>query len=203
MVSLKAFLIPGGNVTGLSSTLDDVVPKQIDILAMALPKLSRIGVLTNPNNPNRIPVMKSAQRSIEKTNFVLVPVEAHNLQELDAAIETLIVERVDAVIVIADGFFNLNRVWMAELMLKSQLPTMFAQRDYALVGGLMSYGESLFDFYQRSARFVDKIFKGAKPADLPIEQPTRFKLVINRKTADGLGVTITPQLIAFADEVIE
>jgi len=132
-----------------------------------------------------------------------VAVEAQTPSELEAALVTLTKERVGAVIVIADAFFNSQRRRLVELALQARLATMFGQREYAQEGGLMSYGESLFEFYRRAANYVDKIFKGAKPADLPIEQPTLFKLVINRKTADALGVTIPPQLYIFADEVIE
>jgi ABC-type uncharacterized transport system substrate-binding protein len=194
---------PGGNVTGLASSLDDIVPKQIELLASAVPGLSRVGLLVNPCNPNTPPVLKSAQASARQAGFVLVVVEAQTPGELEAALITLTKERVDAVIVIADAFFNSQRRRLVELALQVRLPTMFGQREYAQEGGLMSYGESLFEFYRRAASYVDKIFKGAKPADLPIEQPTLFKLVINRKTADALGVTIPSQLYIFADEVIE
>ena len=194
---------PGGNVTGLASSLDDIVPKQIELLASAVPGLSRVGLLVNPGNPNTPPVLKSAQASARQAGFVLVPVEAQTPSELEAALVTLTKERVGAVIVNADAFFNSQRRRLVELALRVRLPTMFGQREYAQEGGLMSYGESLFEFYRRAASYVDKIFKGAKPADLPIEQPTLFKLVINRKTADALGVTIPPQLYIFADEVIE
>ena len=193
---------PGGR-TGLASSLDDIVPKQIELLASAVPSLSRVGLLVNPGNPNTPPVLKSAQASARQVGFVLVPVEAQTPSELEAALVTLTKERVGAVIVIADAFFNSQRRRLVELALQARLPTMFGQREYAQEGGLMSYGESLFEFYRRAASYVDKIFKGANPADLPIEQPTLFKLVINRKTADALGVTIPPQLYIFADEVIE
>jgi putative tryptophan/tyrosine transport system substrate-binding protein len=194
---------PGGNVTGLASSLDDIVPKQIELLASAVPGLSRVGLLVNPGNPNTPPVLKSAEASARQAGFVLVAVEAQTPSELEAALITLTKERVGAVIVIADAFFNSQRRRLVELALQARLPTMFGQREYAQEGGLMSYGESLFEFYRRAASYVDKIFKGANPADLPIEQPTLFKLVINRKTADALGVTIPPQLYIFADEVIE
>jgi putative ABC transport system substrate-binding protein len=172
---------PGGHITGLASSLDDVIPKQMELLATAVPNLSRIGLLTNP----------------------LVSVEARDPGELDNAFATLISDRVGAVIVTSDGFFNSQRQRIVELALGGKLPTMFAQREYTQAGGLMSYGESLSEFFRRAASFVDKILKGAKPSDLPIEQPTLFKLVINRKTADALGVMIPPQLYIFADEVIE
>jgi putative ABC transport system substrate-binding protein len=194
---------PGGNVTGLASSLDDIVPKQIELLASAVPGLARVGLLMNPVNSNTPPALKSAQSIAGQAGFVLVAVEAQTPGELEAALATLTRERVGAAIVIADGFFNSQRQRLIELALQARLPTMFSQREYAQEGGLMSYGESLFEFYRRAASYVDKIFKGARPADLPIEQPTLFKLVINRKTADALGLTIPSQLYIFAEEVIE
>ena len=124
-------------------------------------------------------------------------------QEIDNAFAAFAKERVPAVLVSADAVFFGQRWRIAELALANRLPTMFSQREYTEAGGLMSYGENLADFFRRAASYVDKIFKGAKPGELPIEQPTRFHLVINHKTADALGLTIPPQLYTFADEVIE
>jgi putative ABC transport system substrate-binding protein len=194
---------PGGNVTGLASSLDDIVPKQMELLAGTVPTLSRVGLLTNPGNPNQPPVLKSAKASAQQAGFALVPVEAKTTRELEDAFAALTEAHADVVIVIADAFYNSQRQRLAELALRERLPAMFAQREYAAAGGLMSYGENLFEFYRRAAAFVDRIFKGAKPADLPIEQAALFELVINRKTADALGVTIPPQLYVFANEVIE
>jgi putative tryptophan/tyrosine transport system substrate-binding protein len=194
---------PGGNLTGMASALDDIIPKQLELLASAVPGLSRVGILANPGNPNQPPVLRSAQVSAKQAGLELVATEARTADELEASFATLRNERAGAVIVIADALFNSQRLRLAELALQERLPTMFAQREYALAGGLMSYGDNLFEFYRRAATFVDRIFKGAKPADLPIEQAALFKLVINRKTADALGVIIPPQLYVFADEVIE
>jgi putative tryptophan/tyrosine transport system substrate-binding protein len=175
----------------------------MELLAMAVPRLSRIGLLTNPGNPNQPPVLKSAQVSARNADFFLVPVEARNPEELETAFATLTNERVGALIMMSDGFFNAQRQRIVALALNNRVPTVFPQREYVQAGGLMSYGESLTEFYRRAATFVDKIFKGAKPSELPIEQPTRFNLVINRKTADALGLTIPAVLFMFADEVIE
>jgi putative ABC transport system substrate-binding protein len=133
----------------------------------------------------------------------IVPVEARNPQEIESAFAEFDKQRVQAFIVAGDAVFFTQRRQIADLALRNRLPSMFSQREYAQTGGLMSYGENLSEFFRRAASFVDKIFKGAKPDDLPIEQPTRFNLVINRKTADALGVTIPAQLYIFADEVIE
>jgi putative ABC transport system substrate-binding protein len=194
---------PGGNVTGVAGSSDDSAPKQVELLATVVPKLSRMAILTNPRNPNSLAVMKSAQSAAEKVGLLVVPVEARNPQEIEDAFAALAKQNVAAVVVANDATFYTHRRQLAQLALSSRVAAMFPVREYAVVGGLMSYGESLQEFYRRAASFVDKIFKGAKPGDLPIEQPTRFNLVINRKTADALGLTIPPQLYIFADEVIE
>jgi putative ABC transport system substrate-binding protein len=132
-----------------------------------------------------------------------VPKEAGSPQEIDEAFATLGEENVRAVLVAGDAVIFNQRRRIAELAIRNRLPSMFSQREYAVSGGLMSYGENLSDFFRRAAFFVDKIFKGINPGDIPVEQPTRFHLTINRKTADALGLTIPSQLYIFADEVIE
>jgi putative tryptophan/tyrosine transport system substrate-binding protein len=194
---------PGGNTTGLASSTDDTAPKQLELLASIVPKLSRIGLIGNPANPTYSPVRKGVQAAADVAGLAVVTAEAHNPAEMEAAFAVLAKERVGALMVAGDAFFLGERQRIAELALAHHLPSMFAQREFAEAGGLMSYGESVKDFYRRSAVFVGKIFKGAKPGDLPIEQPTKFHLVINRKTADALGLSIPPQLLIFADEVIE
>ena len=132
-----------------------------------------------------------------------MPKEAGSPQEIDEAFATLGEENVRAVLVAGDAVIFNQRRRIAELAIRNRLPSMFSQREYAVSGGLMSYGENLSDFFRRAAFFVDKIFKGTNPGDIPVEQPTRFHLTINRKTADALGLTIPSQLYIFADEVIE
>jgi putative tryptophan/tyrosine transport system substrate-binding protein len=194
---------PGGNMTGLASSYDDSSPKQLELLAMIVPSGSRIGLLGNPNNPIYLAVLKSAQDAGQKAGLSLVVLEARDPQEIDNAFAAFAKERVPAVMVAGDAVFFGQRWRIAELALANRLPTMFPQREYTEAGGLMSYGENLADFFRRAASYVDKIFKGAKPGELPIEQPTRFNLTINRKTANALGITIPPQLYIFAGEVIE
>jgi putative ABC transport system substrate-binding protein len=194
---------PGGNVTGLASSADDASPKQLELLAAVVPNLSRVGLLQNPDSPNYAPILKSTQAAALAAGLALVPADARELPELDDAFAALTRERVQAVRVTPDAFFFRQPQRLAELALKHRLPTIFPQREYADAGGLLSYGENLKEFYRRAATFVDKIFKGARPADLPIEQPTRLNLVVNRQTADALGLTIPPQVYALADEVIE
>jgi putative ABC transport system substrate-binding protein len=194
---------PGGNTTGLAGSSDDSSPKQLELLATLVPNVSRIGLLGNPNSPTYFSVLKNTQAAAEKVGLFVIPIKARNPIETENAFAELGKERVDAVMVASDAVFFGQRQRIAELALRNRIPTMFSLREYAEAGGLMSYGEDLADFFYRAAFYVDKIFKGARPDDLPIEQPTRFNLVINRKTADALGVTIPPQLYMFADEVIE
>ena len=134
-------------------------------------------------------VRKGALTAAQKAGLTVMPVEARNPQEIEAAFVAFEKDRVQAFIAAGDALFFTQRRQIVELAIRNRLPSIFSQREYAVAGGLMSYGENLSAFFRRAASFVDKIFKGAKPGDLPIEQPTRFNLVINRKTADALGVT--------------
>ena len=170
---------------------------------MVVPNASRIGLLGNPNNTNYSSVLKNTQDAVQKVGLPLVPLGARNLQEIEDGFASFAKKRVPAVMVAGDAVFFGQRWRIADLALANRLPTMFPSREYAEVGGLMSYGENLADFFRRAASYVDKIFKGTKAGELPIEQPTRFKLTLNRKTADALGVKIPPQLYIFADAVIE
>ncbi len=194
---------PGGNITGLAGSSDDSSPKQLELLTAVNPNVSRIGLLGNPDTETYSSVLKRAQDAAQKVGLSIVPIEARNRQEIENAFAVFAKERISAIMVASDAILFGQRQRIAELALNNRLPTMFSLREYAEAGGLMSYGENIADFFRRSAFYVDKIFKGAKPGELPIEQPTRFNLVINRKTADALGITIPPQLYIFADEVIE
>jgi putative ABC transport system substrate-binding protein len=194
---------PGGNVTGLASSSDDASPKQLELLTLMVPGLSRVGVLMNPGSLNNSSMIKSVQMAAQKSGLSIVPVEAANTQEIGAAFTTLTKERVGAIMTVPDAFFNSNLKLIAELAIGNRMPSIYSQGEYAEAGGLMSYGESLREFLRHAASFVDKIFKGAKAADLPIQQPTKFTLAVNRKTADTLGLTIPQQLLMFADHVIE
>ena len=200
---VASFARPGGNTTGLASSTDDTAPKQLELLAAIAPTITHIGLLGKPGNPNHASVLKRAQAAARTAGLAVVPVEANTPEEIENAFAALARERVGAIIGATDALFVSQRRRIAELALHGRLPSMFGQREFVEAGGLMSYGESIKEFNRRAAVFVDKIFKGAKPGDLPIEQPTRFNLVINRKTADALGVTIPPQLYILADEVIE
>jgi putative ABC transport system substrate-binding protein len=194
---------PGGNVTGLSTAIDEIVAKQVDLLVMAVPKLSRLALLINPANSQNAFLKKPVQAAARQARLSLVPMEARNAQDLGNVFGLVRSERVDAIIVAADSFFFSQRQRIADLALAQRVPSIFANREYAEAGGLMSYGDSVREFFRRAATFVDKIFKGAKPSDLPIELPTKFHLVINRKTADAIGITVPVSLYIFANEVIE
>jgi len=194
---------PGGNITGIASSLEDSSPKQLELLVAAVPKMVRLGLLTTSMSPAYAAVLKRIQVSAQQARLTLVTADARNGDELAAAFATLSKGRAQAVIVPSDVLFNLNREKIAALAISHRLPSMFGVREYVEAGGLMSYGESFREFFRRAASYVDKIIKGAKPGDLPIEQPSRFYLTINRKTARALGITIPQSLLGRADEVIE
>jgi putative ABC transport system substrate-binding protein len=170
---------------------------------MALPNLSRVGWLANPDSPNFDPVLKNVRAAAQEVGLVLVPAEMRSPQEVASAFATMARERVGAVMVMSDALTVMQRDRIAELALENRLPTIFPLREYVVAGGLMAYGENIRDFFRRAAVYVDKILKGAKPTDLPIEQPTRFFLTVNLKTAKALGLEMPPTLLARADEVIE
>src|SRR6516165_813525 len=193
---------PGGNITGLASSLQDTASKQVALLTMALPDLTRIGAAVHPDSGSVL-VLDAARSAAKNAGREFVAVEIRSPDEMASAFATLADQHVDAIMVITSAFFISQRERIAEIARKLRMPTIFAEREYMEAGGLMSYGESIYDFYRRAAFYVDKIFKGAKPSELPVQQPTRFFLAINRKTADAIGFTIPLQLLVAADEVIE
>jgi putative ABC transport system substrate-binding protein len=194
---------PGGNVTGLASSGEDITSKHLELLLTTVPKLSRVGLLGNPDNPNYFPIKNSALVSGRKAGIDLVPLEARNSLEIESALSALAKDRFGAVIVVADAVAMSQRQRIAEFALRNRLATVFSQSEYVEAGGLMSYGENLHEFFRRAATYVDKILKGARPGELPIEQPTIFDLVINLKTAKALGLTIPQSVLLRADRVIE
>ena len=185
---VKSLAHPGGNITGLSSLFSELAPKQLEILFAMVPKLSRVAVLVNPTNTSNAMVLKSIQSAAQRTNAKILPMEARTLPEIEKAFAAMVREKAGAVIVARDGLFISQLRQIAELAGKHRLPSIAGFREYVDAGGLMSYGPSNADMFRRAATFVDKILKGAKPADLPVEQPTKFELVINRKTAKALGL---------------
>jgi len=200
---VKTLARPGGNITGLSSLGDDIGGKHLEMLLSVAPKLSRVAVLLNPGNQSNPLVLKSIQSAALKTSAKILPLEARTAPEIENAFSAMTQGKAGAVIVARDGFFIRQSRQIAELALKNRLPSISERANYAEVGGLMGYGVSQEEQFRRAATYVDKIFKGANPADLPVEQPTKFELVINRKTAKALGVTIPQALLISADKVIE
>ena len=194
---------PGGNVTGLSSLNVDVSSKYLELLRVAVPKLSRVAVLVNPGQPQHPDILKNIQASAKTTGVNLSPLQASTASQIEAAFGAMTRERAGALIVLADPFFNTQRRRIEELAAKNRLPTMFGTWEGAEAGGLMSYGENPAEPFRRAATYIDKILKGAKPADLPVEQPTQIELVINLKTARAIGLTIPQELLFRADRVIQ
>ncbi|RPH54073.1 MAG: ABC transporter substrate-binding protein [Acidobacteria bacterium] len=194
---------PGGNVTGLSFRAPEIEGKRLELLKEIAPRVSRVAVLSNPTNRaihSSLAEVEVAARSLRVQVQIL---EARGPDEFQGAFAAMTRERAGALLVFPDGMFLLHRTRIADLAAKSRLPAMYGVREFVDAGGLVSYAPSLRDNLRRAATYVDKILKGAKPADLPIEQPTKFELVINLKTAKALGLTIPQSLLARADQVIE
>jgi putative ABC transport system substrate-binding protein len=168
-----------------------------------VPKVSRVAVLTNPDTGTPYSLSKSIQAAAQGTKVTILLVEARTPQEIERAFATMTRQNAGAVIVSSDGFFIQQQRQIVDLALKHRLPSIYPRKAFVETGGLMSYGPNTVDFYRRAATYVDKIFKGAKPADLPVEQPTTLELVINRKTAKTLGLAIPQELLLRADKVIE
>jgi putative ABC transport system substrate-binding protein len=193
---------PEGNITGLSTTAPALVAKQLEMLKEVSPKASRVAALTNPANPGNAPQLRAAEVAAQRLGMQLQPVEARNPAELDSAFAAMTGQS-DAVIVLTDVIFNEHRGRIAELAAKGRLPAVYGLPEHVEAGGLMAYCASRAELFRRAATYVDKILKGAKPADLPIEQPTRFELIVNLRTARALGITIPASILVRADRVIE
>ena len=194
---------PGGNITGLSNSNLDVSAKLLDLLKAIAPKLTRVAMLGNPGSSTQPRILKSVQAAAQTVGIQILPVEARSPEEIERAFPRMTREGAGAVIIAADALFLAQSRRIAELALNHGLPSISQHPNYAEVGGLMSYGQNTLEGYRRAASYVDKILNGAKPGDLPIEQPTKFQLLINRKTAKALGRTIPPELLLRADEVIQ
>jgi putative tryptophan/tyrosine transport system substrate-binding protein len=195
---------PGGNVTGTSSTAADVVGKQLELLKEMLPRASRVAVLWNPTNSVfQKQVLGEVKEAATKLKVNLRLVEARAAEELDRAIAAIAKQPTDALLVLADPTFSAHAARIAELAARHRLPTVSGTRESAERGILMTYGPNFFDAYRQSAVYVDRILKGAKPVDLPVEQTTKFELVINAKTAAALGVRIPQSLVVRADQLVQ
>jgi putative ABC transport system substrate-binding protein len=194
---------PKGNITGLSLMAPDVVGKQLQVLQEVVPKVSRVAVLWNPANPGSTPQLREAEAAARALKVQLQALEARVPQEIDSAFAAMTRERAGALVILADAIFTNQRRQIAELAMNRRLPSVYGVREYAEAGGLMDYSVNPLDLEGRAAIYVDKILKGAKPGDLPIEQPNKFELVINLKTARAIGLTMPPSLLQRADRVIE
>jgi putative ABC transport system substrate-binding protein len=195
---------PGGNVTGLSYLGTELIAKQMGLLKEAVPNLSRVAALSNPANPTHAPRLRAAEIAAQGLRVNLELIEARTPSELNKAFAAMMRARVGGVLVLTDPMFGAEARRLAQLASTSGLPAIYGFRTTWMdAGGLISYGPNFADLFHRAAAYVDKILKGAKPADLPIEQPTKFELVINLKTAKALGLTIPPSLLQRADEVIQ
>ena len=193
---------PGGNVTGLSQQRTDTAGKRLELLREVVPDLRRLAIMANVGNPGTMLEMGEVQAVARALGLEAARLELQRADDITPAFEAL-KGRANALYVCSDPLVNANRSRINTLALAARLPTMHGFREYVEVGGLMSYGPSFPDLYRRAAEFVDKILRGAKPADIPVEQPRKFDLVINLTTAKVLGLEVPPTLLARADEVIE
>jgi putative tryptophan/tyrosine transport system substrate-binding protein len=193
---------PGGNITGISSLSADMASKQVELVKLALPHCSRVAVLVNPTNSASAAVAQAIENAATKIDLRALRLTAASAEELEAAAAAAAAAKSDAMIVLGDSFFVQSRFVIARAAIRYRLPTIFVPREHVMAGGLMSYGPSIAGNYRRVAVFVDRILKGAKPGELPIEQPVQFDLIINLKTAALLGLALPQSLLVRANEVI-
>jgi putative ABC transport system substrate-binding protein len=200
---VKTLARPGGNITGIAMIADELTGKRVALLKEMLPRATRLAVLTQIDHPAAASQTKTAQRTAKSLGIEMDVAPVHNSQEYEAAFSAIVKQRASGLFVVSNPTFFGDQERLAALATRNRLPMMCEWREMAEAGCLMAYGPIISDLYRRAAEYVDKILKGAKPADLPVEQPTKFELVINLKTAKALGLTIPPALLAQADQVIE
>jgi ABC-type uncharacterized transport system substrate-binding protein len=195
---------PGGNLTGIAFSFStEILGKNLALLKEAIPRVRHVAVLSSPANPGHTIAIKNVKAAADAIGVHLSLVEAREPNHFDAAFKAMVEGRAEALLIVADAQFQLHRARLAELAAQNRLPSMHGFREYVEAGGLMSYGPSIRASVRHGASFVDRILRGAKPADLPVEQPTKFELVINLKTATALGLEVPLQFQQLADEVIE
>jgi putative ABC transport system substrate-binding protein len=195
---------PGGNVTGLSYGVGpEIFGKDLELLKEVVPKVQRVAVLSNSSNPNHTLMIGNVGKAAQLLGVDVLLLDARRPDEFDGAFGDMIKERVEALFVFGDPMFNVHRARIADLAVRNLLPTMYTNRPFVEAGGLMCYGPNFSDLWRRAAGYVDKLLKGAKADGLPVEQPTKFELILNLKTAKALGLTFPPAILARADEVIE
>jgi len=193
---------PGGNITGLTSLSQDLSGKRLELLKETVPRLTRVGILWNSGNPDNATQLREAESAATALGVQLQPVEVKSSNDFDKAFSGITKGRSGALYALGDSLIATNRKRIVDFAAKSRLASMFSTRQAVEAGGLMAYGTNFLDLFRRTAIYVDKILKGAKPADLPVEQPTKFELVINLKTAKQIGLTIPPNVLVRADKVI-
>jgi putative tryptophan/tyrosine transport system substrate-binding protein len=194
---------PGGNVTGSTFVTEETIGKQLELLKAAVPRLARVGVVVNPINPVYASVLRASEVPARALGLQLDVVGVQSSDDFERAFRAAVKRQVDGLVVLRDVVLVANQPRLLTLAASARLPAMYGVREFVDSGGLMSYGPSLVEMYRRAGYLMDKILRGAKPADLPVEQATRFELVINLRTAVALGLTIPPSLLERADQVIE
>jgi len=200
---VKSLARPGGNITGLSQMTPDLSGKRLELLQQIVPQITSIAVLFNPEDPLSMLDWKEARLSAQTLGIEVHSLEVRSTGDFDKVLQEAVAARASALVVMPAPVLFENRRLIADFAMQNRLPSTFHLREFPAVGGLLSYGVDRLDLFRRAATYVDKILKGASPADLPIEQPTKFELVVNLKTAKALGFNIPPSLLARADEVIE
>jgi putative ABC transport system substrate-binding protein len=194
---------PGGNITGLSTLSPELSGKQLELLKEVVPRLSRVAVLGSSTTPGNAQALKETELAAGALAVQLQNLDVRDPKDIETVFQTAGKERTDAVLVLSGSLLNSHRTEIAKLAVKSRLPAIYFRSEFVEDGGLMSYATSITDLDRRAATYVDKILKGTKPAGLPVEQPTKFELVINLKTAKQIGLTIPPSVLARADKVIK
>jgi putative ABC transport system substrate-binding protein len=194
---------PGGNITGLSQIGPELGGKRLELLKETFPKISRVAVLWTGSSQSSVAQIKETKIAANAMGIQLQSLEARRSDDFEKAFRTATTGRAGALIVLQSALINTHRTLVVQLAAKNRLPTMFAERSHVEAGGLMSYAPKIFDLQRRAATYVDKILKGAKPSDLPVEQPMKFEFVVNLKTAKQIGVTMPPNVLVRADRVIK